>query len=227
MKVYFYFQSMHLLLVEDHPDIGSDIQAYLVACGFSCDWVTTVGEAKIYMQQKSYHVAVLDWMLPDGSGAELCQWIKKEYPTPVILQTAKSQIEDKVEGFYAGADDYLVKPYNLRELEIRIYAVHRRTITDTSLLYEIAWFLFDTEKMKIWASEEEIHCTAHEWIVLKLLLENPGEVISRVTIVDYVRGSEGMRQAENKVDVLISGMRKKLGKEVIETVKGFWYRMKY
>lgn len=78
---------------------------------------------------------------------------------------------------------------------------------------------FNILSMTIFHGEQEIHCTAHEWIVLKLLLENPGEVISRATIVDYVRGSEGMRQAENKVDVLISGMRKKLGKEIIETVK--------
>lgn len=116
---------MHLLLVEDHYDIGSDVQAYLIACDFSCDRVQTVSQAKTLLEQKSYDVAILDRMLPDGSGEELCRWIKNEYPLPVILQTAKSQIEDKLEGFDAGADDYLIKPYDLRELEARIKVVER------------------------------------------------------------------------------------------------------
>jgi DNA-binding response OmpR family regulator len=212
--------------VEDHPDIGSDIQAYLVACGFSCDWVTTVTDAKISISKKSYDVAILDQMLLDGSGSELCRWIKTEYPMPVILQTAKFQIEDKLEGFDAWADDYLVKPYDLRELEARIHIVERgksKVESDRVMLHDLK---FDLLGMRIFEKDIEIHGTAHEWIVLKLLLENPGEVISRAMIVDFVWWSEGMRQAENKVDVLISGMRKKLGKEVIETVKGFGYRVK-
>ncbi|MEY3197890.1 MAG: hypothetical protein RL023_677 [Candidatus Parcubacteria bacterium] len=216
---------MQLLLVEDHADIGSDIQTYLIACGFSCDWVKTIHEAKVFIQQKSYDVVILDRMLPDGSGDELCRWIKMDYPTPVILQTAKYQIEDKLGGFDAGADDYLVKPYDLRELEARIKIIERgksKVESDRITLYGLQ---FDLLAMRVFEKDKEIHCTAHEWIVLKLLLENPGEVIARSTIVDFVRGSEGMWQAENKVDVLISGMRKKLGKEIIETVKGFGYRV--
>ncbi len=178
---------MRVLLVEDTIDIGEDMQAYLKACQMECDRVEKVADAKEHISQKSYDVAVLDRMLPDGSGDELCRWIKAEYPMPVILQTAKSQIDDKLEGFDAGADDYLTKPYDLRELEVRIQAVTRRIETPDRRLFEIAGLLFDIEAMKINQGKKEIHCSAHEWIVLKLLLENPGEVISRSTIMEYVR----------------------------------------
>lgn len=217
---------MYILLVEDHQDIGSSIQTYLQACDRSCDRVKTVWEAKWLLQKNMYDVAVLDRMLPDGSGEQLCRWIKDAYALPVILQTAKTQIEDTLEWFDAWADDYLKKPYDLRELEARIKVLNNEKWILSNEKLRLWWLQFDLLGMRVFQEQEEIHCSAHEWIVLKLLLENPWEVVSRSTLVDYIWGSDGFRDAENKLDVLISGMRKKLGKQLIETVKGFGYRIK-
>lgn len=126
-------------------------------------------------------------MLPDGSGDELCSYIKKEYQTPVIMSTAKNQIEDKLEGFDAGADDYLAKPYDLRELEARIHALTKRSdnIVATQKFGDLT---INAESMQVWKNSEEIHCTNTEWIVIKILAEDTNRVISRSDLIDYIRG---------------------------------------
>ncbi len=216
---------MNILLVEDTIDLWETIRDYLVACDFTVDRTTNISQAKLLLWEKNFDCVVLDRMLPDGSGDELCSYIKTEYQTPVIMSTAKSQIEDKLEGFDAGADDYLAKPYDLRELEARIHALTKRS--DNVVATQKFWDLsINAEAMQIWRDHQEIHCTNTEWIVIKILAEDTNRVISRSDLIDYVRGGEGTRWFENKLDVLISGLRKKLGKDSIETVKGFGYKLK-
>jgi two-component system OmpR family response regulator len=142
----------------------------------------------------------------------------------VIMSTAKTQIEDKLEWFDAGADDYLAKPYDLRELEARIIALTRRweNIISTQKIGDLT---INNESMQIRKNDKEIHCTNTEWIVIKILSEDPNRVVSRSDLIDYIRGGEGTRWFENKLDVLMSWLRKKLGKNSIETVKGFGYKL--
>ncbi len=217
---------MHILLVEDTIDLWETIRDYLVACNFIVEWTTTISQTKNLLRNQSFDCIILDWMLPDWSGDELCNYIKIEYQTPVIMSTAKSQIEDKLEGFDAGADDYLAKPYDLRELEARIHSLTKRNDNIISTK-KIGNLTINNESMQIRDNKIEIHCTNTEWIVIKILSEDPNRVISRSDLIDYIRGGEGTRWFENKLDVLISGLRKKLGKDNIETVKGFGYKLKY
>jgi DNA-binding response OmpR family regulator len=165
-------------------------------------------------------------MLPDGTGIELCNYIKtNNADTVVILQTAKSQIEDKLSWFHEGADDYLTKPYDLRELEARIKILikGKPNIEDTVINNQI--FQCNLTSMQIWKEGIEIHCTHHERILIKLLLEQPWEAISRAIIADYIRWSEWLWQAENNIDVLVSWLRKKLWKDIIQTIKWFGYKI--
>ena len=216
---------MNILLVEDTIDLWETIRDYLIACDFVVDRTTTISQSKELLSKKVFDCIVLDRMLPDWSGDELCSYIKTEYQTPVIMSTAKSQIEDKLDGFGAGADDYLAKPYDLRELEARIHALTKRNdnIFATQIFGDLT---INSESMQLWKDNEEIHCTNTEWIVIKLLAEDTNRVISRSDLIDYIRWGEGTRWFENKLDVLISGLRKKLGKDSIETVKGFGYKLK-
>ncbi len=216
---------MTILLVEDALDLWETIRDYLIACGFKLERTTTVSQTKALLLKKTFDCIVLDRMLPDGSGEDLCKYIKKEYQTPVIMSTAKSQIDDKIEWFNAGADDYLTKPYDLRELEARINALTKR-IDNMLTTIQLWWLSINQDAMTIKFNNKEIHCSNSERIILKVLLEQAGKVISRSDLIDYVRGGEGTRAYENKLDVLISGLRKKLGKKFIETVKWVGYKIK-
>ena len=221
---------MKLLLVEDTIDIGESIQLYMEACGFEVVRTLTVGHAEKLLETTKFDCAIVDWMLPDKSGIELCQIIREIDPSlPIILETAKFQIEDKIDWFEAGADDYLVKPYDLKELELRVRKlielkakIQNSPSVDT---LKIGNLLINLESMYIDCEWTSIHCTANERVVLKMLCEQPGNVISRIELADYIRGDEGQWQSENKLDVLMSWLRKKLGKDVIETVKGVGYRL--
>lgn len=217
---------MKVLLIEDTIDIGESIQLYLQASGFEVTRTKTVKESEDVLSHQRFDVAVVDWMLPDGSGIELCQIIKSLYPdTPILMETAKFQIEDKLEGFDMGADDYLVKPYDLRELEIRVKKLLERNSIETRSRV-VAWDVeVNIECMIVTREWTEVHCTANEWVVLKMLCDDPWAVVSRIELADFIRGDEGQRQSDNKLDVLISWMRKKLGKDFIETVKWVGYRI--
>ncbi len=216
---------MNILLVEDTIDLWETIRDYLIACDFTVTWSKTIRQAISFLEEKSFDCIILDWMLPDGSGEEFCKETKSQYQIPVIMSTAKSQIEDKLEWFQSGADDYLAKPYDLRELEARIIALTKRS--DNIIATQKIWDLtINTESMQLWKNNEEIHCTNTEWIVIKILAEDINRVVSRSDLIDYVRWWEGTRWFENKLDVLISGLRKKIGKDSIETVKGFGYKLK-
>lgn len=218
----------HILLVEDTLDIGESMQLYLQSSGFAVTRVKNCAEAKQEIQYQTYDCAVLDRMLPDGSGIELCQIIKEIHPAmPIILETARFQIEDKLEWFDVGADDYLVKPFDLRELEIRIKKLIERASWNGAVRYKNKFWniIIDTDRMEIYDGDKKIHCTANERVALKLLMDPVGEVVSRSTIAEFIRWDEGMRQSDNKLDVLISWIRKKLGHDVVVTAKGVGYKM--
>lgn len=218
-----------ILLIEDTLDIWESIKLYLESSNFSVDRATTIQQAKELLHKHTYSCVVIDWMLPDGNGTEICQIIKNKYPqVPCILETAKFQIEDKIEWFDSGADDYLVKPFDLRELEIRINNLIERFTNAIELNYDkiTIWELvINVDSMEITKNNQTIHCSAHERVIVKMLCEDPNKVVSRIELCEYIRWDEAQRMSENKLDVLISGLRKKLGKNIIETVKGVGYKL--
>ena len=163
-----------ILLVEDTRDIGESIKLYLESSDFAVTRVLTKQDCLQQLQAKQFDCIILDWMLPDGSGVELCQHIKSFCQTPIIMETAKYQIEDKLTGFDAGADDYLAKPFDLRELEARVTKlIERYRANQKQHTIVRRDMVFDKERMTVHKNGDEIHMTANEWVILKLLLESP------------------------------------------------------
>lgn len=233
---------MHILLLEDTIDIWESIKLYLESSNFVVDRATTIAVAKELLSNHDYNCTIVDRMLPDGNWTDFIWYIKKNYPhIPCILETAKFQIDDKLEWFDVWADDYLVKPYDLRELEIRVKKLIERYTQAIERVYnkiDIWDISINVDTMEIMSnthlSEQTtpnggqaqiIHCTANERIIIKMLCEDPNRVISRSELCEYIRWDEAQRMSENKLDVLISGIRKKLGKDSIETVKGVGYKL--
>lgn len=220
---------MHILLLEDTVDIGESIKLYLESSNYIVDRATNIADAKNLLSKNDYNCAIVDRMLPDGNWTEFITYLKNNYShIPSILETAKFQIEDKLEWFDVWADDYLVKPYDLRELEARVTKTIERYNQAIERIYEkiTIWDLhINIDTMEIIEDNQIIHCTANERIIIKMLCEDPNKVISRSELCEYIRWDEAQRMSENKLDVLISGIRKKLGKAVIETVKGIGYKI--
>ena len=145
--------------------------------------------------------------------------MRNEKNTPVIIITAKSQLEDKLDLFEVGADDYLVKPFDLEELLARLKAVLRRGVIDQLFTFKDIEINFP--KKRVFKSKKEIHLTLKEFQILEILVQNRGVSMSRTDLITYLRGEDSIRDSDEKLDVYICNIRKKLDKNLIETVKGF------
>ncbi|MCR5411647.1 MAG: response regulator transcription factor [Patescibacteria group bacterium] len=149
--------------------------------------------------------------------------MRNEKNTPVIIITAKSQLEDKLDLFEVGADDYLVKPFDLEELLARLKAVLRRGVIDQLFTFQDIEMNFP--KKRVFKSKKEVHLTLKEFQILEILVQNRGVSMSRTDLITYLRGEDSIRDSDEKLDVYICNIRKKLDKNLIETVKGFGYRI--
>jgi DNA-binding response OmpR family regulator len=149
--------------------------------------------------------------------------LRNEKNTPVIIITAKSQLEDKLDLFEVGADDYLVKPFDLEELLARLKAVLRRGLIEK--VYTFNDITINFGKKQILKNGEDIHLTLKELQIIEYLVKNRGVTISRTDLITYLRGEDSIRDSDEKLDVYICNIRKKLDKNLIETVKGFGYRI--
>ena len=145
--------------------------------------------------------------------------MRNEKNTPVIIITAKSQLEDKLDLFEVGADDYLVKPFDLEELLARLKAVLRRGLIEK--VYTFNDITINFGKKQILKNGEDIHLTLKELQIIEYLVKNRGVTISRTDLITYLRGEDSIRDSDEKLDVYICNIRKKLDKNLIETVKGF------
>ena len=145
--------------------------------------------------------------------------MRNEKNTPVIIITAKSQLEDKLDLFEVGADDYLVKPFDLEELLARLKAVLRRGLIEQVFTFQNIEINFP--KKRVFKSKKEVHLTLKEFQILEILVQNRGVSMSRTDLITYLRGEDSIRDSDEKLDVYIWNIRKKLDKNLIETVKGF------
>lgn len=218
---------MRILLVEDTPSIGKSIQEYLAACKMEVVRTKNVKSTLDVLQSQTFDCIILDWMLPDGSGEELAKHIRSFLKTPIIMATAKSQIEDKLAWFNSGVQDYITKPFDLRELEARIIAQTNTSHIENNSHELITWqdITIDIENMNIYQNNIAIHCTPTEWIIIKCLLDQPGKVVTRQELSEFIRWDEGTRSSDNKLDVVISNLRKKFSKQFIKTVKWYGYKI--
>ena len=213
-----------ILLVEDNQTIGQNIQKYLELEGYSVLWVQNWSYANEVVKHQEFDLVLLDLMLPGTDGLVVAKTIKQhQEQTRILMMTAKGQLEDKLEGFEVWADDYLVKPFDLEELVARIEALLRRSVQKDVVSYGV--LTLDNLQKKIFKGWEEIKLSLKEFQILELLIHNKGMALSRLDIIEEIWGWDAGFEEDGKLDVYLSTIRRKIWKEMIETIKGYGYRL--
>jgi two-component system OmpR family response regulator len=216
---------MRVLLVEDDHVLGEAVREHVASLGYGVDWLTRLGEASEALATVSYELVLLDLNLPDGRGLEFLRDLRRQGSTvPVIIVTAQDQIASRIEGLTGGADDYLVKPFDLSELSARIGAVTRRYGGNPNPLLHLGDVEIDLALRFVSVAGRTVDLTAREWAVLERLARRPNVMIAKADIEDslYEFGAE---VASNAVEVYVSRLRKKLGRAVIRTIRGAGYKI--
>ncbi len=218
---------MRVLLVEDDQHLGRMLLDGLTQEGFQVDWLTDGYSAVNRILEEDYDLVLLDIMLPKMDGIKVCKKIREVKDIPILMLTAKGQIEDKVEGLSAGADDYITKPFSFRELLARINAVLRRYRREGPDTLKIDDLELRLKSFEVYYRGKKIPTTQREFKLLKLLAERANSAVSREEIYSKVWGySYG--EASNVVDVYIKNLRNKLGDKehkLIKTVRGYGYML--
>jgi len=216
---------MKLLLVEDELALSEALTAMLRSEGFVMDAVATLHSATTALRVSTYDAVLLDLYLPDGDGMEwLRQMRKSSNTTPVIILTARDQISDRIAGLQSGADDYVIKPFDVQELLARLAAVLRRSQGAASNWLQIGELALDLQGRRVRVQSQDIELTAKEWAVLEKLASRPGRIVNRDTLDQALYSFED-DVGSNTLEVYISRIRKKIGKTRIETVRGLGYRL--
>ena len=216
---------MRVLLVEDDRTLGEAVRDHVTSTGHAVDWFDRLETAEAAMRTASYELVLLDLILPDGRGIEFLRRLRRTGDvTPVIILTARDQVSDRIEGLNAGADDYLVKPFDLAELTARVAAVARRYAGNPNPIVSIGPLEIDQALRVVTIAGRRVDLTAREWAILERLVQRPGATVSKALLEEtlYEFGSE---IESNTVEVHISRLRKKLGHDAIVTSRGLGYRM--
>ncbi len=214
-----------ILLVEDNEMIVKGLVYSLSKEGFETNIAYNAQEAEGKIESNVYDIIILDVMLPDGNGFELCKHIKENKDIPIIFLTAKDDEKDVVNGFNLGADDYVIKPFRTMELISRIYNVLRRYNKDKNVI-EIGQVRIDLEANRVYVDNKEVEFTALEYKILVLLYTNAGKTVTREKILDKIWDVAGNFVNDNTLTVYVKRIRDKLGKsDVIKTIKGIGYRV--
>ncbi|NWN90577.1 response regulator transcription factor [Marinobacter adhaerens] len=216
---------MRILLVEDTTGLGEAVRDQISEDGHAVDWVESLGFAESSVKTTEYNLILLDLMLPDGHGFDFLKKLRAAGDvTPVIILTARDQVSDRIAGLNAGADDYLIKPFDLSELSARVAAVARRYRGNPNPVVQVGDFDVDLRDHRINRNGQPVELTAREWALFEGFLQRPGILLSRAQLEDrlYQFGAE---IESNTIEVYISRLRKKLGRDAIVTVRGMGYRL--
>jgi len=215
---------MRLLLLEDDALLGEGLRDYLRAEGHVVDWCRSLAEADA-LRGEPMDALLVDWELPDGSGLAWLGALRgRGNTTPALMLTARDRLNDRIEGLDGGADDYLVKPFAPEELVARLRALARRLAGGSA-----QWLRFGDVSVNLGARSARVRgaraeLTAREWSVLEALVLRAGRIVSKVDLERLVLGHEA-DVASNALEVHVSALRRKLDRNVIETVRGLGYRM--
>jgi two-component system phosphate regulon response regulator PhoB len=219
-----------VLVVDDEPDLLELVRFHLTQAGFEVETVRDGRQGLEAIRRRRPSLVVLDWMLPDLSGTEVCRQVRSDpqlRDLPILLLTAKAEEVDRVVGFELGADDYVTKPFSPRELALRVQAILRRSSGERvpSDLLERGSISLDTERHRCTVDGGEVTLTAKEFRLLEALMSRPGRVLSRQRLLDEVWGSD-ITVTERTIDTHLKRLREKLGGagDQIETVRGVGYR---
>ncbi len=213
---------MRLLIVEDEPDLLNILAKSLREDGFAVDTAESGNEGLQKALAYDYDLLILDWMLPELNGIDLLINLRRKKATPVLLLTARDSVADRVHGLDQGADDYLIKPFNIAELLSRIRAIIRRSHQLTTNIVQIGDVRIDLGAKLVYRDGELVVLTAREFSILELLVVNRGKLVSRTTICNHIF-DENDDSFSNSIDVHVSHIRKKLGFSLIETRRGLGY----
>jgi two-component system OmpR family response regulator len=216
---------MRILLIEDDTVLGAAVRDQIAGDGHSVDWVQRLDAARDAMAGAAFDLLLLDLMLPDGRGITFLKALRRRGDvTPVIVLTALDQVSDRIEGLNAGADDYLVKPFDLAELSARIGSVARRYSGNPNPIITHGVLEIDRAARSLRRDGKPVQLTAREWALFDAFLARPGQLLSKAQLEEklYAFGTE---IESNTIEVHVSRLRKKLGNGVIETERGLGYRL--
>ncbi len=210
-----------ILLIEDNKEISNNIKDYLELENFEVDAVYNWEEGINKATSKEYDLILLDLMLPKIDWYTIAKKTSSKIDTPIIMITAKDSISEKLNWFKSWAIDYIIKPFDLRELEARIKAILR--VNNLSKEIFFLDLVIDLEKRKFLKWDKKIKITTKEFLIFKYLYENKNRICTRSDLIEYVWWTESLFDDDSKLDVYISNLRKKLNKKIIETVKWVGY----
>lgn len=222
---------MNILLAEDDEQLG-ELVAFMLKKkgGYRVEWVKEGEDAYDYAAASHYDVLILDWMMPNGSGIDVCRRLRKEgYSGAILMLTAKDTVEDRVEGLDSGADDYLIKPFEIDELLARLRALSRRNyapiLEETLAIQDL---LLNRTNQMIHCGDESIQLSPREFQLLDLLVQNKGQVLPREVILDRIWGYDADVSTKT-IDATVKLLRKKLdivGKQhLLHSIRGVGYKV--
>ena len=216
---------MRLLAIEDEPDLAEVIADYLGSAGHAVDLALNADEAEAALAAAQYDLVLLDLQLPDGDGLRLLKQLRQAGDrTPVMIVTARDRITERIAGFEAGADDYLVKPYDLDEMHARILAILRRASGGAEVERTFGRLTIWPDRRQVQLEGKPVHLTLREWALLERLSRRPDVTVSREQMEEALYGFNDEIES-NAIEAHISRLRSKLGRSTIVTERGFGYRM--
>jgi len=213
---------MRTLLIEDEADLLAGLAKALREEGYAVDTAADGEEGLYKAREVAYDAIVLDVMLPRLDGWKVLERLRESRKTPVLMLTARDAARDRVRGLDSGADDYLVKPFDLKELFARLRAIIRRSAGQTHNTIEIGGVSVDTSARRVTLDGDRVALTAREYCLLEFLAMHRGETVTRTALYEHLF-DEDDDSLSNLLDVHISNLRKKLGHELIETRRGHGY----
>jgi two-component system, OmpR family, response regulator len=216
---------MKLLLIEDELALSEALTALLRSEGFAVDPVARLQMAETALTVSAYDGVLLDLYLPDGDGMAWLRRLRaRGDTTPVIIMTARDQVSDRIAGLQSGADDYVIKPFDVQELLARLGAVLRRAQGSASSWLQVGSLALDLQGRRARVDAQDIELTAKEWAVLEKLASRPGRIVNKEAL-DQALYSFDDDVGSNTLEVYISRIRKKIGKHRVETLRGLGYRL--
>jgi len=213
---------MRLLIVEDEPDLLASMAQALREEGYAVDTAAEGEDGLFKAESVDYDAIILDVMLPEMDGWTVLKKLRASKKTPVLMLTARDQSRDRVKGLDTGADDYVVKPFDLPELFARLRALIRRSANRTTNVLEIGAVVIDTAARTVTLDARPVEITAREYALLEYLALHRGEVVTRATLYEHLFGDDD-DTLSNLLDVHVSNLRKKLGHDFISTRRGHGY----
>ncbi|MCO8144713.1 response regulator [Rhodovulum tesquicola] len=225
---------IHLLVVDDDARIRDLLRKFLLRNGFLVSTARDAGHARRLLAGLDFDLIVLDVMMPGEDGVSFTRSIRSDIPTPILLLTARGETSDRIAGLEAGADDYLPKPFEPKELLLRINAILRRvpqisTPADLPKVLHLGLVRYDVGRGELWAGDERVRLTATEAQLMRIFSARPGEAVSRTRLVEEL-GRDGDQAQERAVDVQITRLRRKIEADprqprYLQTVRGEGYML--